>query len=783
LPEQDTQVTTELSATEVPGARPVEEVAMKGEAEGQQPTEPTVTDETLVKDAVDIVQLNIGVKISSGEDLPAEIPQGRLVVSPEVEVPTVVLEEERRVREILEFETSLSKARGAGNIGKTEELLHVGSPFAEAVETQKLASSQVTDWQESAVGALPSPPVDTAQTESDQGEPILDAAEFNKGPMADWETELQQLRDSRLHEASHPDSERGKEGKKPEQEGPKHFIIVTRKPGDTDWAPPIELPGGQGPAPSTSYDSGAPQLDPLIIVYERDVLGLTTAGYEVTMKSEREIKLRAPDQEPRTFLRSDESPGSGQSPTPELGFHHAERKRLSNWDDRKVRNRSQSLPEEREEAEEGRAEKPAEETELLADETAGEMSFLPKSASVEESWHLDEIKEPEIALVEKFVEPEKLAEKPEEKDADKVGRMADILILDMEKEAGERDLRALEEPKEREMLQDLRESEPPAIEDYISPASVERSKLATPVKQKVPEVMEVVKRESLPVAAEEPRGLLETPFDWDMGPSRESLPTRPSTRTADTQTEMSTDLFRAKDVREASTYAFLSEDAEEGRRAPDDYLPLYLHRVTLNDKPSIAEMIRKLAPCSDEWEEAVPMNWKINPAKHLEKWPSPCVQDVHTPTLLLLGGINLSALGEVLTGCLILRYNLEENEWRRCNMMPLPRYGHRCVYMSGEIYIIGGFDNRDATYGLRMSTSFCFRFNTHTGELLSSVERYSHDEDKWVVLEKGLYCGRMGMGVAAFQNMLWVVGGIVQIAGLQTCSTAYVEIYNPAVDQ
>ncbi|KAH6935993.1 hypothetical protein HPB50_012201 [Hyalomma asiaticum] len=228
-------------------------------------------------------------------------------------------------------------------------------------------------------------------------------------------------------------------------------------------------------------------------------------------------------------------------------------------------------------------------------------------------------------------------------------------------------------------------------------------------------------------------------------------------------------------------------------------------------------MMRKLTPASEEWEEAVPMNWKINPAKDLEKWPSHCMQDVRTPTIVLLGGINLSALGEVLTGCLVLRYNLEENEWRRCNMMPLPRYGHRCVFLNNEIYVIGGFDNRDATYGLRMSTSFCFRYHSQTGEwnvvaplrhargyhnvavlnnaiyavggvdandlLLSSVERYDREEDAWVVLEKGLYCGRMGMGVAAFQGCLWVVGGIVQIAGLQTCSTAYVEIYNPSTDQ
>ncbi|KAH6935999.1 hypothetical protein HPB50_012207 [Hyalomma asiaticum] len=70
--------------------------------------------------------------------------------------------------------------------------------------------------------------------------------------------------------------------------------------------------------------------------------------------------------------------------------------------------------------------------------------------------------------------------------------------------------------------------------------------------------------------------------DWDVM-SRESLQGRPGTRTADTQTELSTGV-RSKDVREASTYAFLSEETEEVRKAPDDYLPLYLHRRTLNDK-------------------------------------------------------------------------------------------------------------------------------------------------------------------------------------------------------
>ncbi|XP_064481703.1 uncharacterized protein LOC135394733 isoform X2 [Ornithodoros turicata] len=300
--------------------------------------------------------------------------------------------------------------------------------------------------------------------------------------------------------------------------------------------------------------------------------------------------------------------------------------------------------------------------------------------------------------------------------------------------------------------------------------------------------------------------------------SRESPPPRPATRTADTQTELSIvpsalsteAVSRAgPDVREASTYAFLSEETDEDRKAHEEYLPLYLHRVTLNDK--------KMTPYSEDWEESVPADWRVNPAKELEKWPSPCVQDASSPVLLVLGGINLGSLSQVLSGCLMLRYNLDDNEWRRCNMMPLPRYGHKCVFYNDEIYIIGGFDNRDATYGLRMSTSFCFRYHVQTGEwsviaplrnargyhgvaildnkfyvvggvdahdvLLSSVERYNPEEDTWDVLDKGLYCGRMGMGVSAFQGKLWVVGGIVQIVGLQTCSTAYVEVYNPNTNE
>ncbi|KAG0424283.1 hypothetical protein HPB47_028480 [Ixodes persulcatus] len=1218
IPEQDGRAATEPSATEVAAVPTSKEVGI----------EPKVTDETLMKDAADDpAQLNISVELSKSSQEASDIEKEREPKVSSLNVPEVVLEEEKRVREILEYETSLSRTRGTGTVPRSEELLHVSSPLPDHAEApdlvppgEKLSFSEGASTPELAgfpfftAKSPQRPSAASVQPDSEQGKPILDPAEFNKGPMSDWETELQELRESRLHETPYGSKEEpigeapgrevisGGEGQKPE--GARQFIITTWKEGDKEPPPPTEWPGGLSAAPSTSYESAASQVDPLIIVYERDVLDLITPDYEIKIKNERQVKRRAPEQEetnesttasPRTFIRSAESPEPGPEVAPELLFHHVsfpevqgpevsavyikrqeskpvmknifdekqaesrapveplsmeetleaaqpeepvkdiraatagevaseslvkpetldQKEQSSNFEketekssrgrrslgddagaselpegtldtdireplssnvsseskegapaktdleekEKKKPSKESPLPDGKKEPidkldveprtilplfevpptdkaeakpeedakevepenkpaegqavslqeppagekegpielEPGLAErdkkpqpdepksleenempatketptaKEAEEEEVVskktepevASEAPGKRQFLsdrlPKQQleqvqepsaereqQVEHKMGLEvhsplgeekaakplerpEEKEPKPGaqperegefvphimpptdeeadkhgsvfgkaaessnertflftkpthseeklkqaegteiLADKtpskrtflgakttpgedvaVAQPEPLAEEPElpaenkvgkdkqpgpliEEDPDLVEQIADFLLEDVGKKSqelqklGEREVKkttepevyALQEHEQRGFLEDKREEASPIVEGSISPELVEDSRSRSPKRfedaERIPQKVE--EKKSLPLSRDEAKRQ-EPLFDWDIGPSQESLPARPATRTADTQTEMSTDLFRTKDVREASTYAFLSEEAEEGRRAPDDYLPLYLHRVTLNDKPSIAEMIRKLTPCSEEWEESVPMNWKINPAKRLEKWPSPCVQDVHTPTLLLLGGINLSALEEVLTGCLILRYNLEENEWRRCDMMPLPRYGHRSVYVNGEIFIIGGFDNRDATYGLRMSTSFCFRFSTQTGEwsvtspmhhargyhgiavlnnniyavggvdandlLLSSVERYSQDEDRWVVLEKGLYCGRMGMGVAAFQNTLWVVGGIVQIAGLQTCSTAYVEIYNPATDQ
>ena len=45
------------------------------------------------------------------------------------------------------------------------------------------------------------------------------------------------------------------------------------------------------------------------------------------------------------------------------------------------------------------------------------------------------------------------------------------------------------------------------------------------------------------------------------------------------------------------------------------------------------------------------------------------------------------------------------------------RYGHGCVQLNGYIYVLGGFDNKDAD-GVAPST-------------LDSVERYSIHENRW----------------------------------------------------
>lgn len=856
------------------------------------------------------------------------------------ETPEVVLEEEKRVREILEFEVNLCKERNLGSmIPKAEELLHVGTPvgepaeYAEAPLQEGQPSGTTVERSESLIAEEPTVVPERAG-ESEAGEPILEASHLNKGPMSDWETELQRLRDSRLHETPHRAAEE-KQVTKPEAEGA---------------------------SPGPSAEPGAATLEPIVIVYERDVLGLLTPEYEVRMTNEREIRLRPPQQQetsvtPTWFegpAKAEEGyskspdihhvsfpiaggpppPGGEKPETTEPPIEHEDMKKDEAGapeplgpDEEKEPSGAvaegeqlverQPSTAEQEEGEKSLAERtldaeqvpsaasltsaegggPDEKRTFLGAQEALPGELVEEAMPEERKAEVSEETEPVVAerlesagpsrvflpvsatQVSEREEPKKgeieelpftsdqtalveLAAKPEESKAGPLESTEGTEPILPEKQVDQQQPEPTRMFLESRAVPEEEVAEPaiapevaaekeeegfiPATEAAIQPehgeaieqrpiyAIVERpesSLEAEVVPIKAPET-DAEPREVVAIAgveeglvgsmlAEEPKTTASKDYggtsDWDVM-SRESLHARPSTRTADTQTEMSTDaLFRSKDVREASTYAFLSEENEEVRRAPDDYLPLYLHRVTLNDKPSIAEMIRKLTPASEEWEEAVPMNWKVNPAKDLEKWPSPCIQDVRSPIIVLFGGINLSALGEVLTGCLILRYNIEDNEWRRCNMMPLPRYGHRCVFLNNEVYIIGGFDNRDATYGLRMSTSFCFRYHAQTGEwnvtaplkhargyhgvavlnnsiyavggvdandlLLSSVERYDHEEDKWVMLEKGLYCGRMGMGVAAFQGSLWVVGGIVQISGLQTCSTAYVEIYNPATDQ
>lgn len=51
-------------------------------------------------------------------------------------------------------------------------------------------------------------------------------------------------------------------------------------------------------------------------------------------------------------------------------------------------------------------------------------------------------------------------------------------------------------------------------------------------------------------------------------------------------------------------------------------------------------------------------------------------------------------------------------------MMANRRYAHACVALNGYVYVMGGFDNKDAD-GVAPST-------------LESVERYSIHENRWI---------------------------------------------------
>lgn len=182
-------------------------------------------------------------------------------------------------------------------------------------------------------------------------------------------------------------------------------------------------------------------------------------------------------------------------------------------------------------------------------------------------------------------------------------------------------------------------------------------------------------------------------------------------------------------------------------------------------------------------------------------------------TLFLIGGVEAN---ESPSECPILSYNIKGNTWNQTKTLPVHRYGHKAVFLDGYIYIIGGFENFSPMNLEKAASRSCFWFEVCSGRwgimaplnntrayhglavlddniyvvggvdsanrLLSCLERYDKETDEWTKLSGELYSPRMAMGFCSHKRQLWVAGGIVQI-GRRTCSTAYVEVYNPETEK
>ncbi|XP_064484982.1 uncharacterized protein LOC135397356 isoform X2 [Ornithodoros turicata] len=185
-------------------------------------------------------------------------------------------------------------------------------------------------------------------------------------------------------------------------------------------------------------------------------------------------------------------------------------------------------------------------------------------------------------------------------------------------------------------------------------------------------------------------------------------------------------------------------------------------------------------------------------------------------SIFLIGGVERDPAVESPSDCPILSYDLEADTWSTRKTLPVHRYGHKTAYIDGYIYVVGGFENFSPVNLGKTSSRCCFWYEVLSGRwgimaplnntrayhglgvlgnsiyavggvdsnnrLLASVEVYDRSRDEWVKLNADLYSPRMAMGTCSHKDQLWVAGGIVEI-GRRTCSTAYVEVFDPATQR
>lgn len=108
-----------------------------------------------------------------------------------------------------------------------------------------------------------------------------------------------------------------------------------------------------------------------------------------------------------------------------------------------------------------------------------------------------------------------------------------------------------------------------------------------------------------------------------------------------------------------------------------------------------------------------------------------------------------------------------ENSWTTMAPMPTARSSFGVAVVSGRIYAIGG-SNRAISSSWSLGTN----------------EEYNPATDKWVT-KKPMPTPRYGFGIAAFQNKIYVIGGIIgqnTSDGVQLTHTGVNEVYDPLTD-
>ncbi|GFY40471.1 beta-scruin [Trichonephila inaurata madagascariensis] len=170
------------------------------------------------------------------------------------------------------------------------------------------------------------------------------------------------------------------------------------------------------------------------------------------------------------------------------------------------------------------------------------------------------------------------------------------------------------------------------------------------------------------------------------------------------------------------------------------------------------------------------------------------LQSEHSPTVVVLGGINPIKAGDYFQGGCMFVYNVQKDRWLFGGTMPEPRNYHGSAYLNGKIYVVGGYSPLHVHHGQMIATQSTFQLTIRSkrwrkradmhqarachatcvieenvmvfggrdssGKLLSTVEAYYPKRDQWTLV-KPMPEPIMGMACAVLDGSVWVIGGIV----------------------